>query len=74
VDVNVTGDSGTVYPVTFQMKKNAQGQWMAENLIVNGINLGLTFRNQFGSAVNDNNNNLDKAIAGWAPTVKGDGK
>lgn len=67
VQVNVTGDSGTVYPVTFQMKKNAAGEWKAVNIIVNGINLGLTFRNQFASAVNDNGNSLDKAIAGWTP-------
>ena len=70
VEVNVTGDNGAVYPITFQMKKSAQGEWKTQNLIVNGINLGLTFRNQFAQAVNDNNNNLDKAIAGWAPDAK----
>lgn len=71
VEVNVTGDSGAVYPITFQMKKTQSGQWKTENLIVNGINLGLTFRNQFASAVNSNYNDLDKAIAGWSPDTKG---
>lgn len=67
VDVEVTGDSGTVYPVTFQMRQDAQGNWKAQNLLLNGINLGLTFRNQFTAAVNANNGSIDKAIANWAP-------
>jgi phospholipid transport system substrate-binding protein len=70
VDVQVTGDTGTIYPVTFQMKKDAQGNWKAQNLIVNGINLGLTFRNQFAAAVGANNGSIDKAIAGWAPDTR----
>jgi phospholipid transport system substrate-binding protein len=70
VDVQVTGDSGTVYPVTFQMKKDAQGNWKTQNLIVNGINLGLTFRNQFAAAVDANKGDIGKAIAGWAPDTQ----
>jgi phospholipid transport system substrate-binding protein len=59
-----------VYPVTFQMKKDAQGNWKTQNLIVNGINLGLTFRNQFAAAVDANNGSIDRAIAGWAPDTQ----
>ena len=70
VNVDVHGDGGQIYPVTFQMQLDKGGQWKVRNLILNGINLGLTFRNQFGSAVETHRGNLDKAIAGWAPEVK----
>ncbi|WP_146089160.1 MlaC/ttg2D family ABC transporter substrate-binding protein [Amnimonas aquatica] len=67
VDVEVTLDSGTVVPVTFQMQRDAQGNWKARNLIVNGLNLGLTFRKRFAEVMEQNTNNIDKAIAAWSP-------
>ncbi|MDF2445045.1 MAG: transporter substrate-binding protein [Moraxellaceae bacterium] len=67
VDVDVFGTTGQVYPVTFQMQLDKAGKWKVQNLILNGINLGLTFRNQFGSAVEANRGSIDKAIAGWTP-------
>jgi phospholipid transport system substrate-binding protein len=70
VNVDVYGDGGQIYPVTFQMQLDKAGQWKVRNLILNGINLGLTFRNQFGSAVETHRGNLDKAIAGWTPDTK----
>ena len=51
------------------MVLNAQGQWKVRNLILNGINLGLTFRNQFASTVEANRGNLDKAIANFVPSA-----
>ena len=70
VDVDVHGSTGQVYPVTFQMQVDKAGEWKVQNLILNGINLGLTFRNQFGSAVESNRGSIDKAIAGWTPDTK----
>lgn len=67
VDVDVHGSNGQVYPVTFQLQLDKAGAWKVQNLILNGINLGLTFRNQFGSAVEANRGSIDKAIAGWTP-------
>lgn len=69
VDFDVRGTSGTIYPMTFQMAQDAKGEWKVRNLILNGINLGLTFRNQFASQVEANRGNLDKAIAGWSPNA-----
>ncbi len=67
VDVDVYGNGGQIYPVNFQLQLGKDGAWKVQNLILNGINLGLTFRNQFSSAVEANRGNIDKAIAGWAP-------
>lgn len=62
--------SGQVYPVTFQLQTDKAGQWKVRNLIINGINLGLTFRNQFASAVEANRGNIGRAIAGWSPDTR----
>lgn len=70
VDVDVHGSNGQVYPVTFQMRLDKGGTWKVNNILLNGINLGLTFRNQFGSAVESNKGSIDKAIAGWTPDTK----
>ncbi len=70
VEVDVHGSTGQVYPVTFQMQVDKVGAWKVQNLILNGINLGLTFRNQFGAAVESNRGSIDKAIAGWTPDTK----
>jgi phospholipid transport system substrate-binding protein len=67
VDINVYGNGGQVYPVTFQLQLDNANAWKVQNLILNGINLGLTFRNQFASAVESNRGSIDKAIAGWTP-------
>ena len=37
------------------------------NIIIDGINLGLTFRNQFQDILENNDLNLDKAIEEWKP-------
>ena len=39
------------------------------NVSVNGINLGLTFRNQFDQAMRDNARDYDAVIDGWSPEV-----
>jgi phospholipid transport system substrate-binding protein len=67
VDVDVYGNGGQIYPVNFQLQLDKAGAWKVQNLILNGINLGLTFRNQFSSAVESNRGSIDKAIAGWTP-------
>lgn len=67
VDVEVTLESGTVVPVTFQMVRDAAGIWKARNLIVNGLNLGLTFRKRFAEVVEQSAGNIDKAIVAWSP-------
>lgn len=67
VDVEVTLESGTIVPVTFQMIRDGAGVWKARNLIINGLNLGLTFRKRFAEVVEQSGGNLDKAIAAWSP-------
>jgi len=71
VNMEITTASGTVYPLSYTMGKNKAGNWQMMNIIINGINLGLTFRNQFSSAVRDPKygGDLDKVIDAWGGLV-----
>lgn len=46
-----------------------EGRWNARNLIVNGVNLGLTYRNQFNELMLSNNLNPDIVIGLWSETL-----
>jgi len=67
VDVDMTLSNGNIIPVLFQMQRDGQGVWKARNLIINGLNLGLTFRKRFADVVGQANGNIDKAIDLWSP-------
>ncbi|MDQ7727449.1 ABC transporter substrate-binding protein [Halomonas sp. SpR8] len=68
VAMEVVADNGQVYPVSYSLRLSG-GEWRVVNVIVNGINLGLTFRNQFDQAMRDNNRDYDAVIEGWSPEV-----
>ncbi|MDN6323643.1 MAG: ABC transporter substrate-binding protein [Halomonas sp.] len=68
VAMEVVANNGQVYPVSYSLRLS-DGEWRVVNVIVNGINLGLTFRNQFDQAMRDNNRDYDAVIEGWSPEV-----
>jgi phospholipid transport system substrate-binding protein len=68
VAMEVVAKNGQVYPVSYSLRLS-DGEWRVVNVIVNGINLGLTFRNQFDQAMRDNDRDYDAVIIGWSPEV-----
>ena len=54
-----------IYPITYKVRKNKNGDWLIINIIVNGVNLGLTFRNQFQALAKEHNENIDEIIKHW---------
>ncbi|QKE62158.1 ABC transporter substrate-binding protein [Aquipseudomonas campi] len=68
VGMEVSDSKGTVYPVSYTMVQ-IDGQWMLRNVIINGINIGKLFRDQFADSMQRNGNDLDKTIDGWADVV-----
>ena len=68
VSVNFFSDSNS-FVTKLTVYKNSLGQYRIVNIIVDGINLGLIFRNQFQDAYLENNSNLDVAIESWKPTT-----
>ena len=68
VDMTVKGDKGAIYPLSYTLNK-VNGEWKVRNVIINGINIGKLFRDQFADAMQRNGNNLDKTIDNWAGEV-----
>ena len=65
VQTQANGSSGSAYAVNYSMRTNAEGQWKVRNVIIDGINLGLTYRNQFDGAMSRYNMDVDAVIANW---------
>ncbi|HTO57019.1 MAG TPA: ABC transporter substrate-binding protein [Pseudomonadales bacterium] len=71
VKMEIHSKDGKVYPVLYSMRLCDDGQWRMYNILINGINMGITYRNQFASAMKapENKGNLDMVIAQWAETI-----
>jgi len=57
--------ASNIYPITYKVRKGKNGKWLIINIIVNGVNLGLTFRNQFKSLAKEHDENIDEIIKHW---------
>ena len=57
--------SNSIYPITYKVRDDGKGNWLIINIIVNGVNLGLTFRNQFQALALEHNENIDDIIDNW---------
>ncbi|MET1070379.1 MAG: ABC transporter substrate-binding protein [Pseudomonas prosekii] len=68
VGMTVKGNNGAVYPVQYTLEK-INGEWKLRNVIINGINIGKLFRDQFQDSMQRNGNDLDKVINNWAGEV-----
>jgi len=53
------------YPLEYSMGLNREGEWKVVNVVINGINLGKTFRNQFVQSAQRSGGDIDQVIAGW---------
>ena len=57
--------SSKKYPGVYSMYLDKNNEWKIINIVVNGINLGLTFRSQFYSLMEKNNNDISTVIDKW---------
>ena len=58
VNMEIRDSKGTVYPVSYTMT-NLAGGWKVRNVIINGINIGKLFRDQFADTMQKNRNDLE---------------
>lgn len=66
IEVQQTLNTGSSkYPISYKLRKNKDQSWSIVNIIVNGVNLGLTFRNQFQALASKNNGDIEATLEGW---------
>ena len=68
VDIEIVTSSKS-YPGVYSMYLDKNNEWKIINIVVNGINLGLTFRSQFYSLMEKNNNDISTVIDKWIASV-----
>ena len=69
VEVKQILNTGTSqYPVSYKLRKNKDG-WKIVNIIINGVNLGLTFRNQFQALAILHDENIESTLRNWVSDV-----
>lgn len=61
----IYSDAPEPYIIEYQMRRGKNGKWLLRNLIVETVNLGVIYRNQFQAAARDADGNLDEVIDNW---------
>ena len=56
--------------VSYTMAKARTGEWKLINVVLNGINLGKSFRDQFTQAASQQSGDIDKVIATWGQSAQ----
>ncbi|WP_306253121.1 phospholipid-binding protein MlaC [Parvularcula sp. IMCC14364] len=69
--VDVTAADGTSYEVSYSMRRDDAGTWKARNIIIDGVNVGLTYRNQFRSVMETENGDMERVIQIWPEVIDG---
>jgi phospholipid transport system substrate-binding protein len=65
VDIDFFSAAGKKFPISYSMYLNKEKQWKMENVVVSGVNIGLTYRNQFARLMSENKNDVGLAVASW---------
>ena len=65
VEVRQTLDTGSSkYPISYKLRKSNEG-WKIVNIIINGVNLRLTFRNQFQALAVSHEEDIEITLKNW---------
>lgn len=70
VTMEVISASGNRYPVAYSMYRNDEGRWLMENVIVEGVNVGLAFRDRFAQEMEESGGDIQQVIEGWSGAVE----
>lgn len=66
VEQLIFSDDAQSYVVMYQMGRSKNGEWKLRNMIIESINLGEIYRNQFESAARKEDGDIDAVIDQWA--------
>lgn len=66
VEQKIYSSNGTAYNIQYSLRRDPGEPWKLYNVIVDGINIGNIFRNQFAYSVEKNKGDVDQAINNWS--------
>jgi phospholipid transport system substrate-binding protein len=69
VSMQIHAADGEVYPIEYALYENKEGLWLLENITLNGVNIGLTFRNQFNESLRSHKGSIDEVISNWSSSI-----
>lgn len=64
----IYGERPKPYEIIYSLSQNKTGAWKLRNVIIEGLNLGKIYQNQFVAAANTENGDIDKVIDNWSVT------
>ncbi|MBQ0759349.1 MAG: phospholipid transport system substrate-binding protein [Zhongshania sp.] len=62
---DIYGERPKPYQVLYTVRQGSDGAWKLRNVIIEGLNLGRIYQNQFDAAVKQYNGDIDKVIDNW---------
>ncbi|MEX1668480.1 phospholipid-binding protein MlaC [Zhongshania guokunii] len=62
---DIYGERAKPYQVLYTVRQGSDGSWKLRNVVIEGLNLGRIYQNQFDAAVKQYNGDIDKVIANW---------
>lgn len=62
---HIFGERAEPYEVVYTLRRDSEGKWKLRNVIIEGLNLGMIYQNQFSTAVAAHNGDIDKVIDNW---------
>jgi phospholipid transport system substrate-binding protein len=65
----IHADRQQPYVVMYQMGRENSGEWKLSNVIIESVNLGEVYRDQFLASAREQDGNLDTVIENWSTVV-----
>jgi phospholipid transport system substrate-binding protein len=65
MEQTVHDEDGKTYVIQYSLHKVKDGSWMISNVIVEHVNLGLTYRDQFAESVENHKGDVDYVVDHW---------
>jgi len=63
---------GRTYAVAYKMQRSSEQVWRIQNMVVEGVNVGINYKTQFASAMKDPQygGDMDAVIAAWSDVLE----
>ena len=61
---------GDIYEVVYRMRPDGEGRWLLRNVLIESVNVGSLYRNQFASAMGKYNQDFSRVVDNWIDEIQ----